>query len=145
MIEVAPGTKILPVDIKRIPALGIFEWKALKVQNADGSLRTVYEPVERVHDAWLRISEAEKLPFGMSAEIIRKLVAGGFIEGGRAAPNNATINVVSLLQHIEDTRGDWDYWKRDGRRQRFENGVDWSEAPGCCPNCGKPYNQTQLN
>jgi len=119
------------MNVRRIPALGIFTWKKLTVLNEDGTKRTVYEPVEEVHEAWLRISEAEKLPFGLSAEVIRKLIAGGFVEAGRAAPNNATVNILSLLEHIEATRADWDFWKRDGRRARFENGVDFSEdEPG---------------
>lgn len=126
-IEVAPGVHVLPVDLKRIPALGIMEWNQLKVQMPDGTTKNVYEPVERVHEAWLRISEAEKLPLGLSAEVIRKLIAGGFVEGGRAAPNNATVNILDLLRHVEETREDWDFWKRDGRRQRFENGVDFSQ------------------
>lgn len=126
-IEVAPGTKYLPVDVRKIPAVGVFYWKPVQVQLPKGNTITAYMPVEEVHDAWLRISEAEKLPFGLSAEVIRKLIRGGFVEGNTAAPNNNTVNVRSLLEHIEQTRADFDFWKRDDRRSRFENGVDFSE------------------
>jgi hypothetical protein len=113
-IEVAPGTKVLPVDVRRIPALGVFEWKS----NGDGT----YTPYERVKDAWLRVSECEMLPLGLSAEVITKLFRGGFIIGSQPAPNNIVIQVNSLLEHIEECSEDTEYWTSE-RRQRFRDGM----------------------
>ena len=113
-IQVAPSVSIIPADIRKIPALGIFEWKG----NGDGT----YTPFVRVKDAWLRVSEAEKLPLGLSAEVIVKLFRGGFIIGSQPAPNNIIINVASLLDHIEECGEDPDYWTRE-KRQRFKDGM----------------------
>lgn len=113
-IHVAPHLTVIPADIRRVPALGIFDWRA----NGDGT----YTPMIRVKDAWLRVSEAEKLPLGMSAEVITKLYRGGFIVGAQPAPNNIIINVTSLLEHIEECSEDPDFWTRE-RRQRFKDGM----------------------
>lgn len=113
-IRVAPGTEVIPVDVRTIPALGVFEWR----HNADGT----YTPLLRVKDAWLRVSEAEKLPLGLSAEVISKLVRGGFVVGSQAAPNNFMVNVASLLEHIEECAEDPDYWTTE-RRNRFRDGL----------------------
>lgn len=101
-IHVAPHVEVIPVDLRRIPALGVFEWR----RRPDGS----YQPQCRVHECWLRVSEAEKLPLGLSAEVIVRLIRGGFVEGGRPAPNSTTVNVVSLLEHYEATREDPHFW-----------------------------------
>lgn len=113
-IQVAPSVSIIPADIRKIPALGIFEWKG----NGDGT----YTPLVRVKDAWLRVSEAEKLPLGLSAEVITKLFRGGFVVGSQPAPNNIIINIASLLDHIEECSEDPDYWTRE-KRQRFKDGM----------------------
>lgn len=113
-IHVAPGTEVIPADLRTIPALGVFEWR----RNTDGT----YTPLVRVRDAWLRVSEAEKLPLGLSAEVISKLVRGGFVVGSQAAPNNFMVNVASLLEHIEECAEDPDYWTTE-RRNRFRDGL----------------------
>lgn len=105
---------MLPVDLRKVPAMGVFEW----IRQADGS----YRPVERIHDAWMRVSEVERLPLGLTAEVLMKLVKGGFVEGGQMAPNSTTVNIMSLLSHLEDTREDPDYWTAE-RRQRYREGV----------------------
>jgi hypothetical protein len=112
-IDVAPGTHILPVDLRRVPALGVFDWR----HNGDGT----YSPIIRVKDALMRVSEVERLPLGLSAEVIMKLYRGGFIDGSQPAPNNIIINVMSLLEHIEECAADPDYWTKE-RRQIFKDG-----------------------
>lgn len=112
-IEVSPKVRVLPVDIRKVPALGIFDWQ----HNGDGT----FTPVTRVKDSWLRVSEVERLPLGLSAEVIMKLYKGGFIEGAQPAPNNIVVNVISLLDHIEECAADPDYWTPE-RRQRFKEG-----------------------
>jgi hypothetical protein len=129
-IEVAPGVivpSIRPLTPDRIPALGVFEWRQVKLYDAKGRTVSAFIPVERVEVAWLRISEAVKLWLGLSKEVICRLVAAGFVEGGRAAPSSATVNVWSLLKHIEDTREDWQYWERDGRRDRYRNALTYAQ------------------
>lgn len=114
-ITVAPGVKLIPIDKDKIPSVGICDW----INNGNGS----YTPVIRVTDAWMRLSEVELLPFGMSAEVIMKLYQGGFVEGARPAPNNTTINVRSLIAHIEECSADPDYWADSERLNRFKNGL----------------------
>jgi hypothetical protein len=119
-IEVAPGIKALPVDVRQIPAMGAFEWVCKRVIFEETNQRGVaYVPVMRIRDAWIRVSEAEKLPFGLSAEVIVRLVRAGFVEGGQPAPNNTVVNVASLLAHYDATLEDLDFWTPE-RRRRFK-------------------------
>lgn len=122
-VEVAPGVKILPVDVRSIPAYGMFEWVSRRVIFEDTNQRGVaYVPVMRIREAWIRLSEAERLPFGLSAEVIARLIRGGFVEGGQPAPNNTVVNVVSLLAHYDATLEDLDFWTPE-RRKRFKEGL----------------------
>lgn len=120
-IEVAPDVRILPMELRRIPAIAVTEAVMKNVTFEDGTKGTAYIFVERVHDAWLRVSEAEKLPLGMSAEVIMKLIRTGFVEGSQGAPCNLMVNVRSLLDHIEQTREDPEFWTPE-RRRRFKEG-----------------------
>jgi len=115
VVHVAPSVSIVPAETKRIPACGFFDW----VNNRDGS----YTPVMRIKDAWMRLSEVEKLPLGMSAEVIVKLWQGGFIEGSQPAPNNTVINVRSLIEHVEECAANPDYWQDSEKRSRFRDGL----------------------
>lgn len=109
-LNVAPGVvgKVRPADIRKIPALGIFDWQS----NGDGT----FTPVIRVKEAWLRVSEAEKLPLGVSAEVMFKLVKGGFVIGSAPAPHSTIISITSLLEHIETCAEDPDFWTPERRR-----------------------------
>lgn len=121
-VEVAPDTRVLPVDVRQIPALGVFEWVGKRVIFEETNQRGVaYVPVMRLREAWIRVSEAEKLPFGLSAEVIVRLMRGGFIEGGQPAPNNTVVNVQSLLNHYDATLEDPDFWTPE-RRKKFKEG-----------------------
>lgn len=115
-LRVAPGVigRTLPADVRKIPALGIFDWW----DNRDGT----FTPVVRVKDAWLRVSEAEKLPLGVSAEVMFKLVKGGFVVGSAPAPHSTIINITDLLRHIEECAEDPDYWTSE-RRKRYAEGM----------------------
>lgn len=115
-IEVAPGLFVLPANFAKIPALGVFEWMKRRVTFEDGRQGHAYVPVIRVNDAIMRVSEAEKLPLGMSEEVIMKLIRAGFVEGSRGAPNTKTVNIVSLLEHIEETSANPDFWDTERRR-----------------------------
>lgn len=115
-IQVAPGVmgRVIPADLKKIPALGVFEW----IDNRDGT----YTPSIRVKEAWLRVSEAEKLPLGLSAEVMFKLIKGGFVIGAQGAPHSTTINITDLLRHLEETAEDPGFWTAE-RRERYANGM----------------------
>jgi hypothetical protein len=127
-IEVAPGTKVLPVDVRKIPAIGMFTWKRQVLTLQDGRRVVAYIPVEEVHDAYMRLSEVEKkLPLGMSSEVIKKLILAGFVEGAKVTPTDTKVNVRSLLEHFEACRADWQFWERDGRRQRYSDGIDMDD------------------
>ena len=125
LVEVAPGVKFLAVKPDRIPALAVCEAVPMQIKMTDGTTRTVYHFRERIHEAWLRVSEAERLPLGLSAESINKLIAAGMVEGGRGAPNAAMVNVISLLDHIETNREDPEWWDREDRRRRFKMGAKY--------------------
>ncbi len=124
-IQVAPGVKVLPVDVRRIPAIGMFTWRRVKCTLENGQKVYAYLPVEEVHDAWMRLSEVEKkLPLGMSSEVIKKLILAGFVEGSKVTPTDTKVNVRSLVEHFENCRADWHFWERDNRRQRYTDGVE---------------------
>ncbi len=114
--NVAPGVigKVIPLDKRKVPAIIVADM----IDNRDGS----YTPVARVKDAWLRVSEAEKLPLGLSAEVMFKLIKGGFVMGAQGAPHSTTINISDLLRHIEETADDPGFWTAD-RKERYANGM----------------------
>ena len=115
-LQVAPGVmgRRLPAEMSKIPALGIFDW----VDNRDGS----FTPSIRVKEAWLRVSEAEKLPIGLSAEVMMKLVKGGFVIGSAPAPHSTIISMTDLLRHIEECAEDPAFWTCE-RKQRYADGM----------------------
>jgi hypothetical protein len=115
-LQVAPGVvgRVLPADVRKIPAIGIFEW----VDNRNGS----FTPQIRVKEAWLRVSEAEKLPLGLSAEVMFKLIKGGFVIGSAPAPHSTIVNISDLLRHIEECAEDPDYWTSE-RKTRYAEGM----------------------
>lgn len=129
-IEVAPGVKILPIDMRKIPALVVAVAKRRRVKFLDTPTQEVGFAItyhERVHSAWLRITEAAKLPLGLSEQVIHTLVRAGFVKGGRAAPNSNTVNVVNLLEHIEETAADPYFWTKE-RLQQYK---DWVPKYPC--------------
>lgn len=115
-VRVTPETKVLPAPPARIPALAVFEW----VAKPDGS----YVPRQRIEEAYMRLSEVEKLPLGLTKEVIVKLYRAGFIDGHCAAPNSTMINVISLLEHVEKTRDDPYFWT-EKRIAQYRGANDW--------------------
>lgn len=127
MVEVAPGTRVLPPDLRRVPSVCVTELVWHNVTFKDGRSGRALVPVDRVHDRWMRLSEIEsRLHLGISAEVIQKLFYGAFIIGARPGPDNILIDVISLLTHIEET-ADPDYWNKE-RRQQYRDGVHGSCA-----------------
>jgi hypothetical protein len=123
-VEVAPGVDVLPIDMRRIPAMTVSEAVRKKVTFEDGTKGHAYIFVERVHVAWMRVSEVEKLPLGLCSEVLMKLIRGGFVEGGQMAPNSTTVNIQSLLDHIEETREDPEFWSaHPERRKAYKEGI----------------------
>jgi hypothetical protein len=129
-IEAAPGVHVLPMDVRKIPGIVASVAKRRRVKFLDvpgqpeGYAFTYHE---RVHDAWLRITEAAKLPLGLSEQVIHTLVRAEFVQGHRAAPNNCAVNVVSLLAHIQTTAEDPYFWTKE-RLQRYK---DWVPKYPC--------------
>jgi hypothetical protein len=125
--QVAPGVRVLPVDLRKIPAVLVAEAVEKRVTFADGTKGIAYVYVNRVHDAWMRVTEAaEKLPLGLSEEVILTLIRAGFVEGSRAAPHSCMVNVVSLLEHIDTTADDPDFWTRE-RLQTYKDYSVWKK------------------
>ncbi len=89
---------------------------------SSGGEGTAYIPLTRIREAWLRVSEAEKLPVGLSAEVMVKLIKGGFVQGSTPAPHSTIINMLDLLRHIEETAEDPDFWT-DDRLERYKHGM----------------------
>lgn len=132
VVHVAPGVTTIPTDVRTVPAVCVSDLVWHNVVFKDGSHGRALVPVDRVWDRWMRLSEIEsKLRLGLSAEVINKLWRGGFITGSQAAPNNILIDIVTLLEHIETTANDPDFWGgpnssnriayRDGRHGSFTN------------------------
>jgi hypothetical protein len=123
-VEVAPDVQVLPIDMRRIPAMTVTDAVKKRVTFEDGRKGEAYVFIERVHDAWMRVSEVEKLPLGLCSEVLMKLIRGGFVEGGQIAPNTTTVNIQSLLDHIEETRADPEFWSaHPERRKRYKEGM----------------------
>ncbi len=108
-----------PVPLDKIPGLGVFRWH----DREDGT----YEPRVEVHDAWLRVADVEELPLGgLTCEVTRKLVAGGFIFACSPAPSLTLVNMADLLRHREETSEDPQWWTPEKLR-RYKEGADSGE------------------
>lgn len=133
-IDLRPGISSLPADAAQIPTMGIFEWQRVPVEWPDGKTETLYRAAP-MFESWIRLIEAEKLPLALSKEVMLRLIRGGFVEGGRAAPASSCINVRSLLEHIDETRSNLDWWQEGDRRLRYhlagvpEGNVLWTGVP----------------
>lgn len=103
-----------PAQIEQIPGLGIFRWH----DREDGT----YEPRVELHDAWLRIGDVESLPIGgLTTEVTRKLVNGGFVFACSPAPSLTLVNISDLLRHREEVSEDPHWWTPD-RVRRYKEG-----------------------
>ena len=101
----------VPVERGKVRALGVLTWLAT---------RHGYQPDMMIHDAFMRISEVERLPLGISAEVLFRLVRGQFVRGTAAAPASTMVDVWDLLDHYEQTSGPnaSAYWTAE-RRERY--------------------------
>lgn len=127
-VQVAPNVRVLPANMNTVPRVAVLEWRERPVTFEDGRKGTAFVPIMRIKRAWMRITEAAKLPIGLSEEIILTLGRAGFIELGRATPHSSNVNVVSLLDHIEATAVDPDYWTRE-RVQRYKDWLTKKKKP----------------
>lgn len=119
--EVAPGVRVLPADMRRVPSLGVFRWAERRVTFEDGRKGLAWVPLLKIKEAWMRITEAARLPLGLSAECIQTLIRAGFVTGSRGTPHSTQVNVLSLLEHLDATARDEHFWTRE-RVQRYK---DW--------------------
>jgi hypothetical protein len=71
-----------------------------------------------IQGVFLAVGEMEKVPLGVTAENMIKLIKGGFVDGDLCAPNGVKINVISLQQHIERAASDPGFWTAE-RIERF--------------------------
>ena len=108
-----PIKDAMPVDAGKVPALGILEMHLR-------AGRII--PEVRISEIWMRVSEAERLPLGCSAEILFRLVQGAFVIGTKAAPHSTMIDLSSLLDHFQETSEDLNYWTPE-RRERYAQGM----------------------
>lgn len=111
----------LPVPMDKIPGLGIFRWH----DRDDGT----FEPRVELHDAWIRLGEVESLPLGgLTVEVTRKLIDGGFIFACAPAPSLTLVNISDLLRHREETSEDPQWWTPEKLR-RYKEGDEPREWP----------------
>jgi hypothetical protein len=144
VIEVAPGVEILPVAKDKVPKLAVSEWqeKQVRLAHADcphckskGTMARVYVNVLRLKDCMMRYTEAAEQPIGMSAEVIQKLVEGGFVEGSRGAPHNSTVNFRSLMEHLDEAAQPG-YWTSE-RLDRYKHGLAKLDDEMACDEANK--------
>lgn len=110
-----------PVPMEQIPGLGIFRWHDCD----DGT----FEPRVELHDAWLRMGDVESLPIGgLTTEVTRKLISGGFIYACAPAPSLTLVNISDLLRHREETSEDPHWWTPE-RLRRYKEGDEPREWP----------------
>ncbi|MBE7497092.1 MAG: hypothetical protein HS117_19295 [Verrucomicrobiaceae bacterium] len=114
-LQPAPWTRerraFVPAERGKVRALGVLTWQVG---------RHGYQPEMMVQDAFMRVSEVERLPLGISAEVLFRLVRGQFVRGTAAAPASTFVDVWDLLDHYEQTSGPnaTAFWDEE-RRARY--------------------------
>lgn len=86
-----------PADPGKLRAMGVFTWTAMRGGG--------YRPEYSIQDALMRVSEVERLPLGISAEVLFRLVRAQLVRGTAMAPASTMVDVWDLLMHFEQTSG----------------------------------------
>lgn len=101
------------------PAVSLCDWEFSGLKDRDGN--RLYRPAPRLLQAWLPLSEAAALPFGLSGDTLKRLGDGGFIEICRPTPAMIRVNVSSLIEHLDACEADPHFWKREGNHDRWRD------------------------
>jgi hypothetical protein len=104
MAEVAPG-RFVQLDFN-------FERAEIvlcdTVDNGDGTVRLV----PRSWEKWEKVTDdlCQKLGLGRSTDTLRRLIRGGFVDGGRVSPYLYVVNLAAYFAHLKRCSEDPDYW-----------------------------------
>lgn len=113
-IRVAPDAvtrKVCDAPAALIPRLGLVDYQPA----GDGTFR----PVVKIHEQWIRVSVAARA-LGVYHNILRRLIAGGFIDAIQPSPGCWLMSLHSYFKHVEAVRNDPDFWNEKRRRQYSE-------------------------
>jgi hypothetical protein len=116
VIEVAPGTRMLPIpraDV-HMESIAFVRWQAV----GDGS----YRPVYKVIDPDIRFTEAEKI-LKVPYRTLLRLVRGGFVKGEQITPGYWQMNLFSYFDHVERVRKDPEFWQREKNRRTYRDAL----------------------
>lgn len=126
LVEVRPGQRVIPVREEDVPEIAIGEW----VPRGDGS----YRFVARRLNASMRVNPKtfKLLHIGISINTMKRLIAGGFVRGGKVSPFSYCFDVASYYEHLQRVYDDAEFWDvehPDQNRQRFNNTIGVESGP----------------
>lgn len=100
-VEVAPGEKYVDLPITLAPKVGIVRW----VPVGDGS----YKPRLQVMETWIRVTAAAQFGVHIKRDTLIRLGVAGFISISQPSPQNTSVSLESLLEHLERCK-DPEFW-----------------------------------
>lgn len=113
-VDVAPGVKTAPLPRDKVPEYGVCKLRAC----GDGT----YQPILRVLEPYIRVSEAAKL-LDVPYSTLRRLCRAGFVESTQISPNNFQVNLASWFEHIDRVRKDPEFWLREENMRRYREAL----------------------
>ncbi|HPA20935.1 MAG TPA: hypothetical protein PLU30_24515 [Verrucomicrobiae bacterium] len=78
-----------------------------------------YVPVVKHWSRLLRLSKkmVKGLGMGLTYDTLFRLVKTGFVKGHTVAPQTTLVDMLSLAEHLDNTRADLDFWTPERRQQ----------------------------
>jgi hypothetical protein len=111
MVEVGPG-QFAPAPVQGELPFGVPETVFCDVVELPQG--GVYKLVPRSWEQLERVTVelCARLGLGRQTRTLRRLIRGGFVDGGRVSPEVYTVNLASYFQHLKRCAEDPDYWER---------------------------------
>jgi hypothetical protein len=108
VIQVSPDAivrKVADAPATMIPRVGVSDWQPA----GDGT----YRPIVRIHEAMVRVTDAERVT-GLPYLTLRRLIIAGFVKGAQLTPGNVLIDLHSFYEHVEKCK-DPEFWNKERR------------------------------
>ena len=114
-IRVSPDAltrRVADLPAEHIPRIGVADWQPA----GDGT----YRPIVRIHECFVRVTDAERVS-GIPYLTLRRLISAGFCKGSQPSPGNVLIDLHSYFDHVDACK-DPEFWT-PARREKYRQAL----------------------